>query len=81
MYRSSFRGDKSLAYGQTVENARRDGVAVIEQDAGSQHAGAIRRAGEGKSLPVLISLRPQRKYGLLRFEVLIGSNETAALSQ
>src|SRR5579884_1579479 len=49
------RGYVGSEYDRTIENAKRDGVAVLECDAGSQHAGSIRCAKEAKN-PLLLYL-------------------------
>lgn len=41
-----------------IENARRDGVAVVRSDEGSQSAGSIRYSEPGQFLEVVISRRP-----------------------
>ena len=60
-------------YDQTVENAKRDGVAVVERDVGSQSAGAIQCAKRGESLQVLVKQKskPEHKTVPLRYEVLV----------
>ncbi len=59
----------------TVENAKRDGVAMIEYEAGSQSAGKIAWAKEGKSLSVLVKQKPESEYWSVprRFELLLNS--------
>jgi hypothetical protein len=47
--------------GQTAENAKRDGIEVIEREAGSQHAGSIRWDGSGGVLEFVTRARPERE--------------------
>jgi hypothetical protein len=73
------RGQIGGEYGQTIENAKRDGVDVVEQDAGSQSAGAIQRAKPGKSLQVLVKLKPspaEYKTVPLRYELLLNAKHS-----
>jgi hypothetical protein len=74
------RGKVTGEYERTVENARRDGVAVIERDAGSQNAGSIRWANPGKILQILVKLKPGPLYEPvpLHFEVLLNNRHSLA---
>jgi hypothetical protein len=49
-------------YAQTRENAKRDGISITEQDAGSQSAGAIQSAQKGQFIDVLAKLHPETVY-------------------
>ncbi|MDH4101473.1 MAG: ImmA/IrrE family metallo-endopeptidase, partial [Nitrospirota bacterium] len=62
----------------TIENAKRDGVAVMQRDAGSQSAGAIRRAGSRSTLQVMVKRRPvpEHAYIPFRYEVLVNSRHS-----
>lgn len=64
---------------QTVENAKRDGVNVIERDAGSQSAGEIRVTPLGRYLEFLIKVHPEPERLLvpLRYELLLNVNHSA----
>ena len=59
----------------TIENAKRDGVAVTEREAGSQSAGKIGWAEAGRFLNVLVKQKPEPEHlsVLLRFELLLNS--------
>lgn len=61
----------------TCENAKRDGIRIIEKEAGSQSAGSIRTAG-GAFLQVLKKSRPQKEYERvpLRYEMLVNSKHS-----
>src|SRR5439155_4051623 len=63
-------------YEQTVENAKRDGISVIERDAGSQSAGAIQDAQPSKHLNFLVKQKPKPEYVRvpLRYELLLNSS-------
>jgi hypothetical protein len=63
---------------QTIENAKRDGVDVVEQDAGSQSAGAIQCAKPGKSLQILVKLKPSPEYKVvpLRYQLLLNAKHS-----
>src|SRR5439155_23624391 len=63
---------------QTIENAKRDGVEVIEQEAGSQSAGLIRRAGRGRVQEYVVRLKPEKEIVRLpvRYEVLLNSRHS-----
>lgn len=63
---------------QTVENAKRDGVSVMEREAGSQSAGEIRVTRPGRHLEVLIKANPepQQLRVPLRYELLLNSNHS-----
>ncbi len=59
----------------TCENAKRDGVNVIEKDAGSQSAGSIQNASAGRFLSVLKKKKPTEVYERvpLRYEMLVNT--------
>ncbi|MGH9834056.1 MAG: ImmA/IrrE family metallo-endopeptidase [Blastocatellia bacterium] len=59
----------------TIENAKRDGVAVTEREAGSQSAGKIGWAEAGRFLNVLVKQKPAPEHlsAPLRFELLLNS--------
>jgi len=63
----------------TIENAKRDGVNITEQQAGSQHAGSIQRVKPGRSLQVLVKQQPKPEYVAvpLRYELLMNSSLSA----
>jgi hypothetical protein len=60
----------------TIENAKRDGISIIEKDAGSQSAGSIRIAQPGKHLKVLSKSKPKPEYVMVpvRYEMLLNRN-------
>lgn len=64
---------------QTVENAKRDGINITEQEAGSQHAGQISVAKPSRHLSVLIKQKPQPEHVQvpLRYELLLNSKLSA----
>jgi|SRR5579884_220733 len=72
------RGYVGSEYDRTIENAKRDGVAVLECDAGSQHAGSIRCAKEGKNLLFQVKTKPEPLYISvpLRFEMLLNKKQS-----
>ena len=47
---------------QTAENAKRDGIEVVERPAGSQRAGSIRIRSSGRSLRFQTRTRPTAKF-------------------
>ena len=49
-------------YELTLQNAKRDGIEVIERDAGSQSAGLIRKAEPGVQLEVQVKWRPEPQF-------------------
>jgi len=59
----------------TIENAKRDGVRVVEQGAGSQWAGAIRPAVDPRPLDVTVRQRQGQKVQFVpaRYEILLNS--------
>lgn len=59
----------------TIENAKRDGVAVTEREAGSQSAGKISCTQAGKFLSEIVKqkLAPEHSSVPLRFELLLNS--------
>jgi len=60
----------------TNENAKRDGVNVIETKEGAQSAGSIRSADPGSYLEALIRLKPEPKYAQVprRYDLIINSS-------
>jgi hypothetical protein len=72
--RGKIRGELT----RTVENAKRDGVAVGERQAGSQSAGVISTATPGKHLKVLVREIPQPEYLSvpLRYELLLNAEHS-----
>jgi len=58
---------------RTIENAKRDGVEVIEREAGSQSTGLIRHAERGRVQEYVIRLKPEHETIRLpvRFEILL----------
>lgn len=63
----------------TIENAKRDGISIIEKDAGSQSAGSIRVAQPGKHLEVLSKIKPKPEYVMVpvRYEMLLNANHSS----
>lgn len=63
----------------TIENAKRDGVKITEQQTGSQRAGSIQCAKPGRSLQVLFKKLPTPEYVTvpLRYEMLINASLSA----
>jgi hypothetical protein len=59
----------------SVENAKRDGVRVSPQHAGSQSAGVVRSVAGDGTLQVLAKLKPHPEYTTvrLRYEVLLNA--------
>lgn len=64
---------------QTMENAKRDGVYIVERAAGSQSAGIIRMAQSGKYLHFQTQSKPKPKYLSvpLRYGLLLNSKLSA----
>lgn len=64
---------------RTIENANRDGVAVVERQAGSQSAGQIRTVGSGAYLEFRVKDPPQPVHVKvpLRYELLLNANHSA----
>lgn len=60
----------------TIENAKRDGVDVVERAAGSQSAGAIRKAAPGRLLQFIVKEKPELQYQSvpLRYESFFNSS-------
>lgn len=54
------RGRIGRQYPQTKENAKRDGVNILEAEMGSQNAGLVRCAQNGKFLDVIARITPQK---------------------
>lgn len=63
---------------RTMENAKRDGVRVSLQKAGSQSAGSIAQARPGMSLDFEVSRKPQRQTVRIpvRYELLLNSSHS-----
>jgi len=59
----------------TCENAKRDGINIIDNDAGSQRAGSIEAAAPGQHLKVLKRSLPLPEYEQvsLRYEMLLNT--------
>jgi hypothetical protein len=59
----------------TYENAKRDGINIIDQDAGSQRAGSIQTSISSRSLKVLKKSKPVLEYEQvpLRYEMLLNT--------
>jgi hypothetical protein len=64
---------------QTIGNAKRDGISVIERDAGSQSAGQIGVANPGRQLRVEVKTKPaaEHRWVQLRYELLLNSKLSA----
>jgi hypothetical protein len=64
---------------RTIDNAKRDGIAVAQRSAGSQSAGEIRTAEGGRMLDVLVKAHPTPQYAHvpLRYELLLNSSHSA----
>jgi len=64
--------------GGEIENAKRDGVAVVGREAGSQSAGAIQCAKPGRSLHIVTKLKPNLEYKTvpLRYELLFNAKHS-----
>ena len=65
--------------GQTAQNAKRDGVEVIEREAGSQQAGLIRGNTSGVLLEFVTRTRPERVSITVqkRFEIALNAKLSA----
>lgn len=63
----------------TIENAKRDGISIIEKDAGSQSAGSIRVAQPGNQLKVLSKVKPVEEYVTVpvRYEMLLNAKHSS----
>jgi hypothetical protein len=63
----------------TMQNAKRDGVNIIERPQGSQSAGSIQTAAPGRFVDVLVKLKPEPTYekAPLRYELLLNANYSA----
>ncbi|MDP9161487.1 MAG: ImmA/IrrE family metallo-endopeptidase, partial [Acidobacteriota bacterium] len=65
-------------YQLTIENAKRDGVQIIEQKSGSQSAGAILAARPGKYLDFATRVKPS-KISIqvpLRYSILLNASHS-----
>jgi len=60
----------------TISNARRDGVEIVSQKTGSQHAGMIRKAEQQGFLQFVVAEVPERRYVEVPrwYEVLVNSD-------
>jgi len=72
--RGRIRGE----HGQTIENAKRDGVYVGERDAGSQSAGLVRTAKSGRVVEFPIKEIPKPEFLIvpLRYELLLNAKHS-----
>jgi hypothetical protein len=63
---------------QTIENAKRDGVYVAEQDAGSQSAGLVRTTKKGRTVKFLVKEIPKPEFLdiPLRYELLLNAKHS-----
>lgn len=63
---------------RSVENAKRDGVRVVERDAGSQSAGQIGVAKPGASVRFLVKSRPEPMYRdfAVRYDLLLNAKHS-----
>jgi len=63
---------------RTIENAKGDGIEVVERQAGSQSAGQIAVARQGRQLTVLIRRKPKPEFATvpLRYEILLSSSHS-----
>jgi hypothetical protein len=61
---------------KTIQNAKRDGVEISPQQAGSQNAGAIRPAKGNRHQQFLVKQRPRPEYMTVpvRYELLLNSS-------
>lgn len=64
---------------KTIESAKRDGISVIERDAGSQSAGEIGITNPGRQLSVQVKNKPtpEHQWVPLRYELLLNSKLSA----
>jgi hypothetical protein len=62
----------------TIENARRDGVSVVERKEGSQRAGSVEHVKSGQPLNFLVRQRPRREYVQVphRYTLILNSNHS-----
>ena len=65
---------------RAIENAKRDGVRVLERDAGSQSAGQIATATPGATVRCQIRTHPEPEYRdiAVRYELLLNTKHSAA---
>jgi hypothetical protein len=70
-----FAGEVGHQLGQTIENARRDGVSVNERGDGSQRAGSIQTAASGGFLEMPTTARAPAAFERIprRYELLLNS--------
>lgn len=64
--------------GMTIENAKRDGVSVLERKLGSLRAGSIEAVESSQYLSILVKQRPQKEYVQvpLRYKLILNSNHS-----
>jgi hypothetical protein len=62
----------------TIENAKRDGVSVVERKEGSQRAGSVELIEPGQHLSVLVKQKPRMEYLQvpLRYKLILNSNHS-----
>jgi hypothetical protein len=60
---------------RSIENAKRDGIRIVQRDAGSQSAGQIGTARPGATVRFLIKSRPKAEYVdvPVRYELLLNA--------
>ncbi len=63
---------------KTIKNAKRDGIDVTRQDAGSQKAGSIQTAQPGQNIKFQVREKPQPEYETvpLRYGVLLNGKHS-----
>jgi hypothetical protein len=64
---------------QTIENAARDGIDIIERPAGSQSAGSIVASSRGGHLRFLVRVRPKTQYTSIprAYDLILNANLSA----
>jgi len=69
-------GNIGSEFGQTIENAKRDGVNISERAHGSQRAGSIQAAGSGGYLYVTVVTKPHTviQHVKRRYELILNSH-------
>jgi IrrE N-terminal-like domain len=65
----------------TIDNGKRDGVNIIESEAGSQRAGSIQEVSSGRSLKVLKKVKPKMQYVRvpLQYELLLNAKHSPTI--
>jgi hypothetical protein len=73
------RGSLGDQLGKTTENAKRDGINVVEYKAGSQRAGSIAIASKGRELRVSKRIKPEPEFVSvpLRYDLLVNASHSA----